>query len=103
MEFLPAQDEYPPDFLRPNPERAELFKGLTFIFLGEGQYNNLVTPINAGLGKALVFDAQGKTVEDLVKYASNRGNVLFVQRNMDGGDALCINAAKRFVLQKYTK
>jgi Second BRCT domain on Nijmegen syndrome breakage protein len=101
MEFLPAIDEYPANFLRPNPERAELFKGLIFIFLDEGQYNNLVTPINAGVGKALVFDAQDKTVEDLVKYASDKGRVLLVQRNMGGEDTLCIEAAKRYIQPKF--
>jgi hypothetical protein len=97
MEFLPAIDDYQPDFLRPNPERVELFKGITFIFLDEGQYNNLVTPINAGLGKALVFEIQGKGVEDLVKFGSNKGKVLLVQRNMDADDTICIEAAKRCV------
>jgi hypothetical protein len=101
MEFLPAIDEYPADFLRPNLDRAELFKGLIFIFLDEGQYNNLVTPINAGLGKALIFDVQDKTVEDLVKYASNKGQVLLVQRNMGGEDTLCIEAAKRYIRPKF--
>src|SRR5947207_5199899 len=81
IEFLPPTEDYPADFLRPNSARAELFKGLTFIFLDETQYNNLVTPINAGLGKALTFDIEGKTVEDLVKYASTKGQALLVQRN----------------------
>ena len=102
MEFLPPTEEYPADFLRPNPARVELFKGLTFIFLDEGQYNNLVTPINAGLGKALIFNVEGKTVEDLVKYASTKGQVLLVQRNLEGEDKICIEAARRYFLFKIT-
>ena len=98
MEFLPPREEYPADSLRPNPERAELFKGLTFIFLDEGQYNNLVTPINAGLGKALTFDVEGKTVEDLVKFASTNGQVLLVERNLNAEDTICIEAAKQCTL-----
>jgi hypothetical protein len=95
MEFLPPTEDYPADLFRPNPARAEVFKGLTFIFLDEGQYNNLVLPINAGQGKAVVFDPANKRVEDLVKYASNKGQVLLVQRNMDPDD-LCVGATKRY-------
>jgi hypothetical protein len=95
MEFLPKDDDYARDLLSPNPARAEVFKGLTFIFLDEGQYNNLVLPINAGQGKAIVFDPTGKRVEDLVKYASNKGQVVLVQRHLDGDDDLCLDAAKR--------
>ena len=96
LEYLPTTDEFPAEFLKPNPGRVELFKGFTFIFLDEVQYNNLVTPINAGLGKAVVFDPNGKTVEDLVMFASDKGQVLLVQRNMgDGDDMICIEASKR--------
>ena len=96
MEFLPATDEYPADRFAPNPARAELFKSLTFVFLDEKQYNNLVIPINAGLGKAVEYDPDRKTVDDLVKYASTKGQVLLVQRNTDEDDTLCIEAAKRY-------
>ena len=98
MEYLPPTDEYPAESLKPNPGRVELFKGLTFIFLDEGQYTNLVMPINAGLGKAVTFNPNGKTVEELVRFASNKGQTLLVQRNMDGEDTFCIEASKRYIL-----
>ena len=95
MEFLPTTDEYAAEMFRPDPARTELFKGLTFIFLDEGQYNNLIIPINAGMGKGVVFDPDGKSVEDVVKFAKNKGQVLLVQRNLGEDDELCIEAAKR--------
>ena len=101
MEYLPTTDEYPAEFLKPNPGRIELFKGLTFIFLDEEQYSNLVTPINAGFGKAVVLDPNGKTVDELVKFASEKGQVLLVQRNLkDVDDTFCIEASKRYILFK---
>ena len=96
--FLPTLDGYPSDLLRPNPGRAELFQGITFIFLDETQYNNLVGPINTGLGKAVLFDVQGKASEDLVTYAANKGQVVLVQRNLGEEDNLCIEAAKAYVV-----
>lgn len=95
MEFLPTTGEYPTELFRPDHARMELFKGITFIFLDEGQYNNLVTPINAGLGKGVVFDPEEKSVDDLVKFAKNKGQVLLIQRNLDEDDDLCIEAARR--------
>lgn len=100
MEFLPSTDEYSADVFRPNPARAELFKGLAFIFLDEGQYNNLVAPINAGHGKAIVFDVNGKKVEDLLEFVRNKGQVLLIQRNLEEEDTFCIEAAKRFVCKR---
>jgi hypothetical protein len=97
MEFLPATDEFSAEKFAPTPARAELFKGLTFVFLDEKQYNNLAVTINAGLGKAVEFDPDGKTIDDLVRYASAKdGQVLLVQRNLDEDDTLCIEAAKRY-------
>lgn len=98
MEYLPVTDEYPADFFKPNPGRIELFKGLTFIFLDESQYNNLVTPINAGLGKAVIFDANGKTVDDLARFARDKGQPLFVQRNLDDQDTFCLETSRRYLL-----
>ena len=100
LEYLPTTDEYPAEFLKPNPGRIELFKGFTFVFLDEEQYSNLVTPINAGLGKAVVFDPNGKTVEELVKFASNKGQILLVQRNTDDDDTFCVEASKQYILCK---
>lgn len=96
MKFLPSREGYEVDFFRPNPARGELFKGITFIFLDEGQYNNLATPINAGMGKAVIFDSEGKTVNDLVNFAKTKGQVLLIRRNIEEGDKLCEDAAKRY-------
>jgi hypothetical protein len=96
MEFIPPHEGYSIDLFRQNPARSELFKGLTFIFLDEAQYNNLAIPINAGMGKAVVFDPTGKTVDDLVKFASKKGQVLLVQRSLEDGDKLCQDASKRY-------
>jgi len=96
LEFLPPLEGYSADLFRPNPTRAELFKGLTFVFLDEGQYNSLATPIIAGMGKAVIFDPDGKKVDDLVKYAGTKTQVILVRRNLEGGDKLCIDASKRY-------
>jgi len=48
-----------------------------------------------------VFDPNGKTVDELVKFASDKGQVLLVQRNLkDGDDTFCIEASKRYILFK---
>jgi Second BRCT domain on Nijmegen syndrome breakage protein len=96
MEFLPPTEHYSPDLFGPNPARAEVFKGLTFIFMDEKTYNNLVLPINAGQGKAVEYDPTNQRVEDLVKFASNKGQVVLIQRNLDPKDELCLDAAKRY-------
>lgn len=95
-EFRPSTDEYRPEAIDPNPARVEIFKGITFIFLDKNQYNNLVSPINAGLGKALVFDPEGKRVDDLFEFAKSKGEVLLVKRSLDGGeDTFCVDTARR--------
>ena len=52
------------------------------------------------LAKHLLMMLEGKTVEDLVKYASTKGQVLLVQRNLEGEDTICIEAARRYFLLK---
>jgi Second BRCT domain on Nijmegen syndrome breakage protein len=93
MEFLPATENYPVQCFRPNPERAEIFKGITFIFLEEGQFNNLVAPINAGHGKAIIFNPETQTVEELSTIT--KGQVILVQRNIEGGDPFCIEVSRK--------
>jgi hypothetical protein len=66
--------------------------------LDENQYNNLVSPINAGLGKAIMFDLNERGVDDLVSFARTKGQVLLVRRSLDGEDTLCIDAARRYEL-----
>jgi len=96
-EFRPATDEYPPESIDPNPARGEIFKDILFIFLDENQYDNLISPISAGLGKAVVFDPTGKGLDDLVEFAKSKGQVVLVRRSLDSEeDALCIEAARRY-------
>ncbi|KAL6712462.1 hypothetical protein ACN47E_000339 [Coniothyrium glycines] len=63
----------PHEKLSPDPTRSEIFSGLTFIFLNEGQFSSLLEPINGGGGKALLFDVQPgqTTVQEYVDYVHN--------------------------------
>jgi hypothetical protein len=101
-EFLPPTEGFSPDLFRPNQARAEVFKGLTFIFMDKKQYGNLVLPINAGQGKAVQYDPTNERVEELVKFASNKGQVILIQRNFDPRDELCLDAAKQYAPFYYT-
>jgi len=60
----------PQEMLEPDPSRAEVFSGLTFIFLVESQYNSLLEPVSGGGGKGLFFDVKPgeTTVEEYVDY-----------------------------------
>tara|TARA_R110002003_G_scaffold73_5_gene6837 strand:+ start:3464 stop:5872 length:2409 start_codon:yes stop_codon:yes gene_type:complete len=60
----------PPDMLEPDPERTEVFSGLTFVFLDENQYNNLLDPITGGGGKGLLYNIKPgeTTVQEYVDY-----------------------------------
>lgn len=60
----------PQEMLEPDTSRAEIFAGLTFIFLNEGQYNSLSEPVTCGGGKGLFFDARPgeTTIEEYVEY-----------------------------------
>jgi hypothetical protein len=95
MEFIPDHEGYEIDLFQPNPARSEIFKALTFIFLDEKQHDNLATPINAGMGKAVIFDAQRKTVNDLANYANAKGQSILVLPGSEEGDKLCQNASRR--------
>ncbi|KAF2651640.1 hypothetical protein K491DRAFT_696326 [Lophiostoma macrostomum CBS 122681] len=63
----------PEQMLEPDSDRAELFSGLTFVFLNENQHISLRGPIAAGRGKTLLFPVDfGKTtVDEYVEYAMN--------------------------------
>jgi hypothetical protein len=80
-EWWPKEKEYvppvgaepvarPQEMLEPDPSRAEVFSGLTFIFLVESQYNSLLEPVSGGGGKGLFFDVKPgeTTVEEYVDY-----------------------------------
>lgn len=60
----------PDSFLKPKTERAEIFQSFTFIFLAQGQYDNLMPVITAGGGKALLFEVlpNETPVQDVVDY-----------------------------------
>ncbi|KAM0717702.1 hypothetical protein Q7P37_007554 [Cladosporium fusiforme] len=46
------------EYLRPNPQRAEVFAHLTFIFLSQAQYDLLMPVVTSGSGKALLWDVE---------------------------------------------
>ncbi len=57
----------------PDPKRAQVFEGYTFVFCDLTQFENLQAPIANGGGKALYYElVLGETsVEDLVRYVKN--------------------------------
>ncbi|KAF2790967.1 hypothetical protein K505DRAFT_73342 [Melanomma pulvis-pyrius CBS 109.77] len=59
--------------LEPNPARSELFKGLSFIFFDENQYNSLHDVVSGGSGKALHFTLNygHTTIDDYVEFVRN--------------------------------
>ncbi|KAI0183056.1 hypothetical protein EV127DRAFT_33905 [Xylaria flabelliformis] len=74
MRFLPPPGEEPvprlPESFAPNPARAQLFDGYTFIFYEKKQYESLLAPITNGRGKALLNVAvAGETqIDDFIRY-----------------------------------
>jgi Second BRCT domain on Nijmegen syndrome breakage protein len=74
---LPAQSKEPSQrpstFFAPDPRRANVFEGYTFIFCDNTQYENLHSPIANGGGKALLFElCMGETTaEELLQYVKN--------------------------------
>ncbi|KAI0533634.1 hypothetical protein GGR58DRAFT_99426 [Xylaria digitata] len=74
LRFLPPPGEEPvprqPESFAPNPARAELFDGYTFVFYEKRQYDSLLAPITNGKGKALlnVVVAQETQIDDFVRY-----------------------------------
>ncbi|KAI0881412.1 uncharacterized protein GGS22DRAFT_57682 [Annulohypoxylon maeteangense] len=75
IQFLPPPgDEVMPrpvEAFAPDPNRAEIFHGYTFIFYNKKQYDNLLGPIANGGGKALLHEAvEEKTnIDDFIRYA----------------------------------
>jgi len=73
LDHLPprGKDEESPDIsFAPNHQRKEIFDGYTFIFCNGKQYENLVSPITSGKGKALLREVlAGETrTDDFVRY-----------------------------------
>lgn len=54
----------------PNPGRAEIFDGYTFVFYDKKQWDTLMAPITAGKGKALLHEIVPKEtqVDDFIRY-----------------------------------
>jgi Second BRCT domain on Nijmegen syndrome breakage protein len=95
MQYLPATEDYPADAFLPKEKRVEFFKGMKFVFLDEGQYNNLVKPINAGHGKAILFDPEKQKSEELGKLAGGKDQVFIIRRNFEGDDTFVLENAKK--------
>ncbi|KAI0015690.1 hypothetical protein F4780DRAFT_762648 [Xylariomycetidae sp. FL0641] len=74
LQFLPAAGEEaaprPTEAFAPNPARAEMFDGYTFIFYNKAQYESLLAPITNGRGKALLNEVEaGVTqIDDFIRY-----------------------------------
>ncbi|KAK1057270.1 hypothetical protein LTR33_013686 [Friedmanniomyces endolithicus] len=60
----------PADYLKPNPERTEVFTDYVFIFLSQSKYDDLMPVITSGGGKALLWDVSlgESSGDDLVSY-----------------------------------
>ncbi|KAK5154956.1 hypothetical protein LTR04_005917 [Oleoguttula sp. CCFEE 6159] len=75
--FLPEAGKEPTprpaSFFEPNPDRAEVFHGYTFIFCDTTQFENLQGPITNGGGKAFQYELQlgVTTVDEFVQYVKN--------------------------------
>ncbi|KAH7079227.1 hypothetical protein BKA63DRAFT_408921 [Paraphoma chrysanthemicola] len=80
----------PADMLVPDPSRAEVFSGLTFVFLDENQFNNLLDPISGGGGKGLLYNIKPgeTTVQEYVDYVHSVAGKK--KRNRTTGDKLPI-------------
>ena len=97
--ILPAALEpnpKPNEYLKPNPQRAELFSNFMFIFLSQAQYDLLMPVVTSGSGKALLWDVEvGKSkAEDLIGYVrevaggKKGGDVRLSQHTGKGGVVL---------------
>ena len=66
-------EERPAEAFAPNPGRANVFEGYSFIFCDQNQFDTLQAPITNGGGKALYFALKsGKTTtEELVHYVKD--------------------------------
>ena len=77
MQHLPAKSkepsERPAEDFAPQPQRANVFEGYTFVFCDSAQFESLHAPIANGGGKALQYTLEpGKTTaEDIVRYVKS--------------------------------
>ncbi|RYP12874.1 hypothetical protein DL767_011099 [Monosporascus sp. MG133] len=74
LQFLPpAGDEaapIPSEEFAPNPARAEIFDGYTFVFYERKQYESLLGAITSGKGKALLNEVVPREtqIDDFIRY-----------------------------------
>ncbi|KAI4238480.1 MAG: hypothetical protein LQ352_007865 [Teloschistes flavicans] len=77
MQHVPPRgrepNERPVEIFAPNPERANVFDGYSFVFCEKSQFESLQPPITNGGGKAFLFKLQPRqtTTEELVGYVKN--------------------------------
>ena len=78
MPFVPPVANEPvkrdASYLAPKAERADIFYGFVFVFCTKTQFDQLGPVVNAGSGKAILYESfqEGKTkVEDFVTFVRN--------------------------------
>ncbi|KAF1814167.1 hypothetical protein P152DRAFT_456399 [Eremomyces bilateralis CBS 781.70] len=77
MKYMPPAGKEPiprpPEYFKPNPARADIFSGYTFIFSNSTQFKSLGEVVNTGGGKAFEFELkpQVSTVQDFITYVAN--------------------------------
>ncbi|KFX89486.1 hypothetical protein V490_06987 [Pseudogymnoascus sp. VKM F-3557] len=69
----PEQTDRPSSSYSPDPARLSIFKGYTFVFYEQSQFDNLIAPITNGSGKALLHQVNpaSTTTEEFVRYVKN--------------------------------
>lgn len=77
MQHVPPKgkepNERPVEAFAPNPGRANVFEGYTFVLCEKAQFESLQGPITNGGGKALAYGLKSRqtTTEELVGYVKN--------------------------------
>jgi hypothetical protein len=103
MQFVPPVANEPvkrdASYLAPNPERTEIFYGYTFVFCMKAQYEQVQPVINAGSGKAVLYEGfqEGRTdPHDFVAFVKN------VAGEKGTGELDHSDAGKRVVVVRIT-
>lgn len=82
----------PADAFAPNPTRATVFEGYTFVFGDKSQFDNLQAAINNGHGKALFYEIRdgATTAEEIVRFMNEAsgGRGVGSERQARGGVVL---------------
>lgn len=86
----------PDEYLKPNNDRIDLLQDHTFVFLSQGQYDNLLPVVTVGGGKAVLKEVEPAetSVEDVVQYVKEvagqkgRGHFRLSQQQGKGGVAV---------------